>query len=276
MSNVLKSMSYVTTSTDKRVIDYNELISQKLEIIRQGLSVVSEDGFTPGLNAENVEVLLGEEEMAASVEEQANEMLEMAKLQADKILSMAKGDADHVLRKAADERMEMIKSAHQEGFDKGYQDALQQCQMEYEAKEAELEKRRAELEEDFCRQKDELEPRLVDTILDVFQNITHLLLEDKRDLILEVVNSTFEDIDVSRNYLVRVCHEDAVFLKENKDKIVCLSSDSNVEIVEDPTMKKGQCLIDADFGIVDCSLDMQMEELVKDIKIISCMGRHAE
>ena len=26
----------------------------------------------------------------------------------------------------------------------------------------------------------------------------------------------------------------------------------------------------------DCSLDMQMEELVKDIKIISCMGKHAD
>ena len=66
MSNVFKSMSYVTDNTDKRVIDYNELISHKLEIIRQGLSSVSEDGFTPGLNAENVEVLLGEEEIAAS------------------------------------------------------------------------------------------------------------------------------------------------------------------------------------------------------------------
>ena len=105
MSNVFKSMSYVTDNTDKRVIDYNELISHKLEIIRQGLSSVSEDGFTPGLNAENVEVLLGEEEIAASAEEQANEMIEMAKLQADKILSMAKGDADHILRKAADERI---------------------------------------------------------------------------------------------------------------------------------------------------------------------------
>ena len=118
MSNVFKSMSYVADNTDKRVIDYNELISHKLEIIRQGLSSVSEDGFTPGLNAENVEVLLGEEEIAASAEEQANEMIEMAKFQADKILSMAKGDADHILRKAADERMEIIKTAHQEGFNK--------------------------------------------------------------------------------------------------------------------------------------------------------------
>lgn len=275
MSNVLKSMSYVTTSTDKRVIDYNELISHKLDVIRQGLeAAASGDGFTLGLNAENVEVLLEEE--TASAEEQANEILEMARLQADKILSMAKGDADHVLRKAADERMEMIKSAHQEGFDKGYQDALMQCQAEYRVKEEELEKRKAALEAEYCREKEELEPQLVDTILDVFQNITHLLLEDKRDLILEVVNSTFEDIDVSRNYLIRACHEDAVFLKENKNRIVCLSSESSVEIVEDPTMKKGQCLIDTDFGIIDCSLDMQMEELIKDIKIISCMGRNAD
>lgn len=273
MSNVLKSMSYITTNTDKRLIDYNELISNKLEIIRKSLESGSEDGFTPGLNAESVEVLLGEEEIAASAEEQANEILEMAKLQANKIVSMAQGDADLVLRRAADERMQIIQSAQKEGFDKGYQDGVQQCQIEYEAKLANLDKRKAELEAEMQQKKEELEPLLVDTILDIFQNITHLLMEDKRDLILEVVNSTFEDIDVSKNYLIRACHEDAVFLKENKDKIVCLSSESSVEIVEDPTMKKGQCLIDADFGIVDCSLDMQMEELIRDIKIISCMGR---
>lgn len=273
MSNVLKSMSYISTNTDKRLIDYNELISNKLETIRKSLENSSEDGFTPGLNAENVEVLLAEEEAAASAEGQATEILEMAKLQADKIVSMAQGDADLVLRRAADERMQIIQSAQKEGFDKGYQEAVQQCQIEYKAKQAELDKRKAELEEEMRQKKEELEPLLVDTILDIFQNITHLLMEDKRDLILEIVNSTFEDIDVSRNYLIRACHEDAVFLKENKDKIVCLSSESNVEIVEDPTMKKGQCLIDADFGIIDCGLDMQMEELIKDIKIISCMGR---
>lgn len=274
-------MNYVSIDMDKRIIDCNELISRKLEKIRDELERkaqdFSEDGFTLGLNAENVEELLSEEketrESTAAAEEMAREIIENAKSEAERIVGMAENDADSILRKASEKRMGIIQSASREGFEKGYQEAEEQCRKEYEAKQAELESRKAELEEELKQQKEELEPVLVDTILDVFQNITHLLLEDKKDLILEVVNSALEDIDVSKTYLIKACHEDAVFLKENKDRILSASGDADIEIVEDQTMKKGQCMIDTDFGIVDCSLDVQMEELIKDIKIISCMGK---
>ena len=118
-----------------------------------------------------------------------------------------------------------------------------------------------------------MEPVLVETILDVFSHMTHLLMEDKKDLILAVVNSAFEDIDISKNYLIRVCHDDAVFLKENKDKIVTAVSDVNIEIVEDSLMTKGQCMIDTDMGVFDCSLDGQIDKLMEDIKILSCSGK---
>lgn len=281
MSNVLKSMNYVSTNTDKRVIDYNELISRKLQKIQEELKDKShnlqEEAFTPGLSAERAEELLGEEkESAAAAEELANDLIANAKSEAERIVSIAESDAESILKKAAEEKMQIMQSAYKDGFEKGHREAADQCRREYEEKQAELDKRRTELEEEVRQQKQEMEPVLVDTILEVFENVTHLLLEDKKDLILEVVNSAFEDIDVSRNYLIKACHEDAVFLKENKDKIIAASGDSSIEIVEDQTMKKGQCIIDTDFGIVDCSLDMQIQELVKDIKILSCMGRDAK
>ena len=110
-------------------------------------------------------------------------------------------------------------------------------------------------------------------ILDVFSDMTHLLALDKKDLILTIVNSVFEGIDVSKNYIIRACHEEAAFLKENRKKIVSGVSDVSIEIVEDLSMKRGQCIIDTDVGVFDCSLDIQMEELMADIKMISCAGK---
>ena len=37
-------------------------------------------------------------------------------------------------------------------------------------------------------------------------------------------------------------------------------------------MKRSQCLIDTDMGIFDCSLDIQLENLIDDIKILACQG----
>lgn len=265
---------------EKRVIDNNQMISEKLEKIKQELERgdqgESEDGFTLGLDARRVEDILAEEqqeELAATVEETAEQIIEKAQVEAERIIAIAEENAKAVKANADKERMWIIQSSSKEGFDKGYAEAQKQCQSEYEAKMQELQMMQMQMEEEVRQQKEEMEPVLVETILELFSHMTHLLLEDKKDVILPVVNSAFEDIDISKNYLIKVCHEDAVFLKENKDKIISSVADAEIEIIEDPLLKKGQCMIDTDFGVFDCGLDQQLEKLTEDIKILSCAGR---
>ena len=281
MSNVYKSINHGKINEDDvRVIDYNDLISQKIEKIKKELEKNSEqyteDGFTLGLNPENVEELLNEqEEIAASADSQAaaEEIIRNAKEEAEKILRIAESDAASIVKHAEEQKNEIISQASREGFEQGYQEGKAKAQGELEIKEKELKQRRTEMERELQRQKEELEPVLVDTILDVFSDMTHLLALDKKDLILTIVNSVFEGIDVSKNYIIRACHEEAAFLKENRKKIVSGVSDVSIEIVEDLSMKRGQCIIDTDVGVFDCSLDIQMEELMADIKMISCAGK---
>ena len=252
MSNIYRFINF-GGNEEPRVIDNNEMISKKIEKIKEELEhpehQAETDGFVPGLNAEVAELPNPEEE------------------------SVAEDNAKAVKQNADKERMWIIQSSSKEGFDKGYQEAQQQCQEELNRRLQELNQKQQEMEQEVQKQKEEMEPVLVETILDVFSHMTHLLMEDKKDLILAVVNSAFEDIDISKNYLIRVCHDDAVFLKENKDKIVTAVSDVNIEIVEDSLMTKGQCMIDTDMGVFDCSLDGQIDKLMEDIKILSCSGK---
>ena len=70
-----------------------------------------------------------------------------------------------------------------------------------------------------------------------------------------------------------VAVEDAIFLRENKDKIIGSSrNDIHIEVVSDPSMKRNECLIDTDTGVYDCSLDIQLENLINDIRILSATG----
>ena len=45
----------------------------------------------------------------------------------------------------------------------------------------------------------------------------------------------------------------------------------NLDIVADTTMKKNECIIETDAGVFDCSLDIELNNLIKDIKLLSCM-----
>jgi flagellar assembly protein FliH len=70
-----------------------------------------------------------------------------------------------------------------------------------------------------------------------------------------------------------VSKEDYPFLIENQGKIYLASpKDINLNIVEDSDLAKNQCIIETDGGVFDCSLDIQLEQLIKEIKLLSCMA----
>ena len=51
-----------------------------------------------------------------------------------------------------------------------------------------------------------------------------------------------------------------------------VSKDTQIEITEDSALKRNECLIETDAGVFDCSLDVQLDNLIKDIRLLSCMG----
>ena len=48
-----------------------------------------------------------------------------------------------------------------------------------------------------------------------------------------------------------------------------VSANSNVEIIEDMTLAKNECMIETDSGIYDCGLGTQLEELRKKLMLLA-------
>lgn len=290
MSNLLKGFN--TKQTEERVIDYNEVISSKIESFRSKMhsQEIEADGFVGGLNASVVEVLIGEENggpaegdgetavirPAEPKTEESDVSAEDFKLLAEDILSDANARADEILENARKEAENIKKDAYEkafaEGDKKGYEAGAAKAETEYQKLINSANEERARQEQEYAERRDGMEKELVDTLTEVFSQITHTIAEDNKEIVLFLINRVMNDIESTGDILIRVSKNDYPFLAENQGKIYCASpKDINISVLEDSSLTKNECVIETDGGIFDCSLDIQLEQLIKDIKLLSCL-----
>lgn len=276
MSNLLKRGT--TTISEERIIDYNELIKLKLKNIvndRDNHGNVDADGFVNGLKADVVEQLLtgsDEDGDAAQSQEDVNNQIAAALEEANEQAQTIRDEANEVLAQAHMEARKIIEDAKRTGYEQGAQNARE----EYNAKADELardyEAKKAQLEKEYNDMKASMEPELVETITEVFKKITYTVAEDNKDIIIGLINGVMKNTDISNEFIIKVSPEDYKFLINNQGKIYCsVSKEVTMDIVEDATMKKNQCVIESDTGVYDCSLDIELNNLIKDIKLLSCL-----
>ena len=276
MSNLLKRGT--TTISEERIIDYNELIKLKLKNIandRENHGNVDADGFVNGLKADVVEQLLtgsDEDGETAQSQEDVNNQIAAALEEANEQAQTIRDEANEVLAQAHMEARKIIEDAKRTGYEQGAQNARE----EYNAKSDELardyEAKKAQLEKEYNDMKASMEPELVETITEVFKKITYTVAEDNKDIIIGLINGVMKNTDISNEFIIKVSPEDYKFLVNNQGKIYCsVSKEVTMDIVEDATMKKNQCIIESDTGVYDCSLDIELNNLIEDIKLLSCL-----
>lgn len=276
MSNLLKRGT--TTISEERIIDYNELIKLKLKNIandRENHGNVDADGFVNGLKADVVEQLLtgsDEDGETAQSQEDVNNQIAAALEEANEQAQTIRDEANEVLAQAHMEARKIIEDAKRTGYEQGAQNARE----EYNAKADELargyEAKKAQLEKEYNDMKASMEPELVETITEVFKKITYTVAEDNKDIIIGLINGVMKNTDISNEFIIKVSPEDYKFLVNNQGKIYCsVSKEVTMDIVEDATMKKNQCIIESDTGVYDCSLDIELNNLIEDIKLLSCL-----
>lgn len=287
MSNLYKFSTFICDNKDKKVVDSNSLISEKILKIRETMEKGNQNihsdgsGFTLGLNAERVEVLIDEndeeyyeecsEEDLAVSKQKANDIIEQAKAQADSIIAQARAEAAKIMDQSKQTAIGVIKQAKEDGMEQAKEYALAQTEELKTKLIQEYEEKRKKLDHEYDERIRKMEPELVDILLKIFSEVTKVLAADKKDMILTLVNTVMSGTDVSKNYIIKTAREDAQFLRDNKERIQgTVGRDITVEIVEDPVLKRNQCIIDTDVGVFDCSLDIQLEKLIDSIKIIAC------
>lgn len=273
MSNLLKYNHVVVKSEDKHVIDSNELLknillAKKSTTAGNGFaekSIPDPDGFVCGIDAARVEKLISYEE--EQPEGNSTDVLEDAKKQAEDILEDARQQAESILKSAEE-------NGYKEGYEKGEAESKQESDALKAKLEADYKSMSAKLQNEYDEKYQTMESELVDTLMEVFSKVTLTIAEDKKDLILLLIQRTLKDADANKDFLIRVSDVDYGFVMNSIDKLYdCVSLDSKIEVVRDNTLKKNQCIIETDAGAFDCSLDIQLEGLISEIKLLSCLNK---
>lgn len=273
MSNLLKYNHVVVKNEDKHVIDSNELLKNILSAKKNTTSgntfaeksIPDPDGFVCGIDAARVEKLISDEE--EQQDDNNAGILEDARKQAEDILEDAKKQAEDILKDARE-------NGYKEGYEKGSIESKQKSDDLQAKLEADYKSMSEKLQNEYDEKYQVMESELVDTLMEVFSKVTLTIAEDKKDLVLLLIQRTLKDADANKDFLIRVSDVDYGFVMNSIDKLYdCVSLDSKIEVVRDNTLKKNQCIIETDAGAFDCSLDIQLEGLISEIKLLSCLNK---
>lgn len=261
MSNLVKSSNIISSGDNRLVIDSNRMIEELLAQ-RKNYGVKAQepdaDGFVCGLDAATVEELTYDGPTAEEIIDEAN-------ARADEIVATANQRAEFLMTDAR-------KKGYEEGLSQGMADAENQINSKMAELEADFAARKQALEEEYENLRATMEPELVETLLDVFSSITGALGESRRDTILQLVNSVMHNAELSREFIIKVSEDDYQFVVNNKDMIYgAASPEYHIEIVRDTALSRNMCVIETDAGVFDCSLDIQLANLVQEIKVLSCL-----
>ena len=270
-NNLLKGGYVVLDKTEKVLIDNNETVEKILSELASRMQEEEttdelQDGFVEGIDALQVARLVedGEEPKASEVIEDLAKMKEEAQAEIDQMKAQAVTEAEQL-------RMQASEQGYQDGFAQGQQKAEEECRTHYQELERQLRQEEQKLKKQYQEQLEELEPALVDKLTGIYEHVLGIRLEEEKENILFLINRALGTLDSGSHYILHVSKEDYGTVKENKQMISLETGmpEEAFEIISDATMKKGDCMIESDLGIMDCGLGTQMELLKRQLKLLS-------
>lgn len=285
MSNLFKAGFVSFDQSDARIIDNNDLSNRKIEayqereLKRQRTRMMQEEGyeegdsvedFVPGIGLEQIDQLTQDQNMLGSfpdpqfdieaMQAEIDLKLQQAQEQAEMIINDAQQQAENI-------RSQAMEQGRQQGYETGYQEGLAAVE---QIKQETLQKQE-ELDKEYQQIVDELEPEMVDVLTQIYEHVFGVDMREDKGIILHLLKNTLSRIEPGNNLIVHISPDDYDDVMEEKDSIdACITSPSTtMEIIEDPLLKKNECMIESDSGVFDCSLGVELSELTRKLKLLS-------
>ena len=285
LSNLIKAYSIKYNENEKKAIDLNEKANefQRLYLEKLGISTIygemkgdaeeftaatlDGDGFVAGIHpVASVEEIQQEQQSLDSLEEEYSRMKQRMEDEARQILEDARRQAEVILNNARSDAATILENARKEGYQAGNDIAMSEINLIKQ----ELENEKAMVEHDYRARLSELEPKFVELLISFIKKLTNYALEEKEEIILYLIEQAFQGSDSSGCYIIKVSNDDYELVNLKKSELLWhLKEGVELEIIIDPLLSKAQCLIETDSRVIDCSLDVQLRNLICDLKLLA-------
>lgn len=261
LPNLYKQYFVKTETENTRVINSNALVEERLAKVlelqrkEQMRAEGMEDGFSAGIIGETTEVF-EEIDPVVQAEEDAARILAEAQAKAEEILNTANSEAEEIRAKAKEQ-----------GYFEGSLQKEEELASLEEQLETEFTTKNKTLDAEYKEKMENMENDLVNVILEVFNKVFHIQFDNKKHLLMHLINNAILNIEGDKAFRIRVAEGNVLFLENHKESILeRVGQNIELEIVADTSMDGNDCIIETDSGVFDCSLGTQLENLIKDIR----------
>lgn len=277
MSNLIKSAFFNVGQEDKRIIDSDSHVEEfipnifsaqineyrdnaDIDVQLMDDEIQKEESFQDGMSVIRIDDVLEEEKQKLEEENRQN---------AAKLIEEAKGQAEDIINEAQELAEGIKNDAYEEGLNQGLSEGRQKADEEAQILKKEFDQECSRRLEEIENREKSLEGRFADIMIGLISKITGIVCEDKKDVIVYLIDNALHNVSKSESITIRVSKEDIMQVDSNKDEFLsCLTSNTSLDIIEDDSLSMNQCIIETDNAIIDCSLDAQLDNLKEQIKML--------
>ncbi len=196
----------------------------------------------------------------------AKKIIERARQVQQEILRKTKEDVEKILieaeKKAKKIEEEYKEKGYQAGYTAGYQEGYKKGEEEAKAIIEEAKTIKEEIIKEKQRMYKEAENDIVNVILHAVEKIVGKYVGEDKDIILNLIKKGMENYNAFDKVTVRVSEEDYEHCIKNKDKILKdIEFLDDVNILKDLSLKKGDCVIETNSGVINSGVSTQLKAL---------------
>jgi type III secretion protein L len=104
------------------------------------------------------------------------------------------------------------------------------------------------------------ETELLKLSLKIAERIVGKALELDRSILLDIIHKAIQSLKYQKEIRIRIHPDDVAYLKDQKMQLYAMLGESKeIEVVEDPLVGKGGCIIDTEIGTIDARLETQLK-----------------
>lgn len=201
---------------------------------------------------------------------QSEEILTEARDEAESIIADANAQAEEIVNAAQLNADAMRNLARQDGEKEGYNEGTQRAALELQESQRNMQQELDKMQTEYMDKQMSMAREIVEMCLPVFEHVFSAELSGRKDVIYHLLDHCIMKIERTGQMQIKVSDANADFIKGKKDEIQeKVGSEVGLDIIADPLLNDSQCIIETDGGIFDCSIDTELDNLIREIRALS-------
>ena len=195
--------------------------------------------------------------------DKAKELRDDAREKANKIIEDAWQEAESIKENA-------YKEGYETGLEDGNMEAMKRADVYLAGLNDEQEKIKKEMLTKNEAYLDDAEKKLINLTCELIKKISGIIVDDYKPAMLYMINNAINEVESTTKYTIKVCEDSYAYVADNSERIVGAANPNiTIDIFADAKLEKGQCVIETDIGIIDLSMDVQIQNLITAFKLLS-------